>query len=132
MKINQAILPISILAFSLILMGCQKLSGSLKKLAPTQQIKNATQEELEITRLQRCQKELEALNTVQPQQFSQYKQSFDQLMNGAAQYSGIRSQVNSETQNILDALYRYRVNKLCAQIDLAVLLGLAKRGESMQ
>lgn len=132
MKLNRAVLPVSAVIFALLLTGCQKSPNPVKKQTAEPQVQSPTQAELEAARLQQCQKELEALRTVQPKQFTGYKQEFDRLMNGAAQYSGLRTRVNAETQDTVDALYRYRVNKLCAQINQAVLLGLAERGESAQ
>lgn len=132
MKLNQAVVHVSAVVFALLLTGCQKSPNAIKKQTAEPQVQSPTQAELEAARLQHCQKELEALHTVQPKQFTGYKQEFDRLMNGAAQYSGLRTRVNAETQDTVDALYRYRVNKLCAQINQAVLLGLAERGESAQ
>lgn len=131
MKHTRTVLHTSALVFALVLAGCQAPSTPVKKTAAPQE-QDPTQAEREAARLQQCQKELEALRTVQPKQFSVYKQEFDRLMNGAAQYSGLRPRVNADTQDTVDALYRYRVNKLCAQIDQAVLLGLAERGEVAQ
>lgn len=131
MKHTRTVLHASALVFTLVLAGCQAPAKSVKKSAVPQE-QGPTQAEREAARLQQCQKELEALRAVQPKQFSVYKQEFDRLMNGAAQYSGLRTRVNADTQDTVDALYRYRVNKLCAQIDQAVLLGLAERGEVAQ
>lgn len=131
MKYTRAVLHTSALVFALVLAGCQTPAKPVNKTSVPQE-QGPTQAERETARLQQCQKELEALRTVQPKQFSVYKQAFDRLMSGAAQYSGLRTRVNADTQDTVDALYRYRVNKLCAQIDQAVLLGLAKRGEVAQ
>lgn len=132
MKLNQTLLPVSAVMVALLLTGCQTSPNTAKKQTAEPQGQNATQAEREAARLQQCQKELEALRTVHPTQFTGYKQAFDRLMNGAAQYSGLRTRVNAQTQDTVDALYRYRVNKLCAQINQAVLLGLAEHGESAQ
>ncbi|WP_249921455.1 hypothetical protein [Serratia plymuthica] len=51
-------------------------------------------------------------------------------MSGAAQYGGLRSQVNAQTQETVDALYRYKVNRLFADITQATLTSLATRGET--
>ncbi|WP_017891039.1 hypothetical protein [Serratia sp. S4] len=131
MKYIRAVLHTSAMVFALVLAGCQTPSKPLKKASVPQEY-GPTQAEREVARLQQCQKELEALRTLQPKQFSVYKQEFDRLMSGAVQYSGLRTRVNADTQDTVDALYRYRVNKLCAQIDQAVLLGLAERGEVAQ
>lgn len=77
-------------------------------------------------RLQLCHKQLSALHNIDAKQFQNYKQAFDSLMNGASQYAGLRTRVNSDTQDTMDALYRYKVNYLCAGIDNAVLTGLAE------
>ncbi|MFB5186759.1 hypothetical protein OP861_06825 [Yersinia intermedia] len=132
MKYNKTILRLSALLFTLTLIGCQTSSSRLKK-PPSQQLaQNPSQRQLEVTQLQQCQKGLEVLGTIQPQKSTPYKQAFDHLMNSAAQYSGVRLRVSTETQNTVDALYRYRVSKLCAEINQAVLLGLTERAEVVQ
>ncbi|WP_273830957.1 hypothetical protein [Serratia bockelmannii] len=131
MKYTRAVLHTSALLFALVLTGCQAPAKQVNKTSVPQE-QGPSQAEREAARLQQCQKELEALCSVVPKQFTAYKQEFDHLMSGAAQYSGIRPRVNADTQDTVDALYRYRVNKLCAKIDQAVLLGLAERGEIPQ
>ncbi|ATA19214.1 hypothetical protein EDC48_111106 [Gibbsiella quercinecans] len=86
----------------------------------------------EAERLQQCQKELDALRTINAEQYQQNKRAFDALMSGASQYAGLRTQVNSDTQDTVDALYRYKVNRLCAEVNQAVLAGLAARGEQIK
>lgn len=132
MKFNRAALHASAVFFAVLLTGCQTSPSTEKEPTPEPQVQHSTEAEREAARLQQCQAELEALRTVQPKMFTGYKQEFDRLMNGAAQYAGLRTQLNTETQDTVDALYRYRVNKLCAQINQAVLLGLAEHGESAQ
>lgn len=80
-------------------------------------------------RLTQCQKELEVLKNLNPAQHKTFSQAFVRLMSGAAQYGGLRPQVNTQTQETVDALYRYKVNRLCADITQATLTGLATRGE---
>ncbi|MFK3844014.1 MULTISPECIES: hypothetical protein [Serratia] len=86
----------------------------------------------ETERIARCQKELEALKAINPEQHSALRQEFDRLMSGAASYANVRTRVNSETQDTVDALYRYKINRLCADITLATLTGLAERGERLK
>lgn len=83
-------------------------------------------------RLAQCQRELEVLKSLNPEQHTALRQTFNQLMSGAAQYSGLRTQVNAQTQETVDALYRYKVNRLCANIAQATLADLAKRGEVLE
>jgi len=86
----------------------------------------------EADRLAQCQKELEALKGIDAQRHDAYSAGFSRLMSGAAQYASLRPRVNAETQATVDALYTYKVNKLCADIRQASLVGLAERGESVK
>ncbi|MEN4247697.1 hypothetical protein P9A06_24195 [Serratia marcescens] len=86
----------------------------------------------EIERLTLCQEQLGALIKINPKQHQQYKQAFDNLMNGASQYASLRVQVNNNTQETVDALYRYKINYLCAGVSQAVLTGLAERAEQVK
>lgn len=91
-----------------------------------------TQAQKESERLAQCQKELDVLKGINAGQYATYKQEFERLMSGAAQYAGVRPRVNWETQETVDALYRYKVNRLCADIIQAALTGLAERGEHLK
>jgi len=86
-------------------------------------------ERTESERLQRCSAELEAQKTVNRAQYDKQRAEFDQLMSGAAQYAAVRGRVDGVTQDTVDAMYRFRVNLLCASINQAVLTNLAERGE---
>ena len=78
------------------------------------------------------QQQLGALRAIDEKQYQRYKQSFDSLMSGASQYASLRARVNGDTQATVDALYRYKVNYLCAGVNQAVLTGLADRGEQIK
>jgi len=84
----------------------------------------------ESEKLQQCQSQLEALKVMSPAQYKSMRNSFDYLMNGAAQYANLRQKINVDTQDTVDALYRYRANLLCAQIAQKLLDGLTRRGEA--
>jgi len=83
----------------------------------------------ENAKLQQCQSQLDVLEVVTPAQYARIRASFDSLMKGAAQYAGVRQKINSDTQDTVDALYRYRANLLCAQIAQKLLEGLTHRDE---
>lgn len=76
-----------------------------------------------------CQKELEAIEPVDKERYESLKKEFDRLMNGAAQYAGVRSRANIGTQEMVDALYLYKVKRLCSDVSQALLTALADRGE---
>ncbi|BEN62124.1 hypothetical protein ACTVKF_02690 [Serratia marcescens] len=81
-------------------------------------------------RMQRCHGELQALRKVDGKRYAERKVEFDRLMSGAALYAGIRGAVQSRTQDAVDALYRYKADKLCADIGQDVLNGLARTGNA--
>lgn len=86
----------------------------------------------EAQRLHQCQQELNTLRDLKVESYAATQQTFSTLMRGAAQYAKLRTQVNTGTQDTVDALYRYRVNVLCAQINQAVLVGLMTQGEALK
>lgn len=93
---------------------------------------NAPLKQRETERLTQCQTQLGALQNINPKQYQQYKQTFDHLMNSASHYARLRARVNDTTQEMVDALYHYKINYLCAGISQAVLIGLAEQGEQMK
>lgn len=114
---------------TLVLGGCAGKRPSPASQPDTAQSTEKNHAEQEARRLTQCQKEIEALQSLNPAQHKTFRQAFDRLMSGAAQYGGLRPQVNTQTQETVDALYRYKVNRLCADISQATLTGLATRGE---
>lgn len=114
--------------------GCEskkKLHLSDNKVSVVdQEEKNKQQREAE--RMQQCQHELEAMRNMDPEKYQKFKREFDALMSGAAQYAGMRAKVNADTQETVDALYRYRTNRTCADISATMMTGLAERGERTQ
>lgn len=128
---KSAALGFVILAATALLAGCQNQKKITAKPAASVQTVDP-RAEMEAQRLQQCQRDLEALSSLKTESYAQSKQAFDRLMSGAAQYANLRTRVNLETQDTVDALYRYRVNFLCAQINQAVLSNLAERGEALR
>lgn len=116
-----------------LLSGCE---GSKRPAAVTQPQLSSEEEkspaQKETERMALCQKELEALKAINPEQHTALRQEFDRLMGGAAAYANVRTRVNSDTQDTVDALYRYKINRLCADITRATLTGLAERGERLK
>lgn len=86
----------------------------------------------EAERLKNCQEELNILKGVSPVKYTVYKRTFDGLMGGAAQYAGLRKAVNPNIQETVDALYRYKVNRLCTEVSQVALEALVERGEQFK
>ncbi|VEI19798.1 Uncharacterised protein [Serratia plymuthica] len=122
------------LLLTMTLAGCQ----SVKRPVPLVNNASATEaveqdkKQREAERMQQCQRELEAMRNMDPEKHQKFKREFDTLMSGAAQYAGMRTKVNTDTQETVDALYRYRTNRLCADISAVMMTGLAERGERTQ
>ncbi|MBH2766590.1 hypothetical protein I5Q31_05640 [Serratia marcescens] len=82
--------------------------------------------------LARCQNDLNSLKQVNNKAWVARKQQFDRLVSGASVYTNVRAEVNGKTRDTLDALYRYKTNQLCAQIERDVMVNLIARGESIR
>ncbi|KAE9666520.1 hypothetical protein [Escherichia coli] len=80
----------------------------------------------EVEKMERCRRELESLKRIDATAYNKLKAEFDKLMYGASLYNGIRNDVGNYTQNAVDALYRFRADKLCADISSGVLNGLSR------
>lgn len=130
---RRSALALPLLIGTLVLSGCENgrrpIPAAKKSPEATVEI---TQAQREADRLQHCQKELDALQGIDAAGYRKYKQEFDRLMSGAAQYAALRTQVNGDTQETVDALYRYKVSRLCADVNQAVMTGLVDRGERLK
>lgn len=138
MPISSAVITLRLLlplfmCSTLLLAGCQK-SHFLNEPASdiegsTLQTDEKSRANLETERLTQCQQELEALQSISPEKYKTLNSTFHHLMNGAAKYASLRLNINSQTQETVDSLYRYKVNHLCADISQATLTGLASQVE---
>lgn len=130
---NTSLLPLPFMLLAVLLSGCQsKLRTATTGAGAQLPMQTEQQVSKEVQHLRQCQQELKALNTLQAASYPALQRTFEQLMRGAAQYAGLRTNVNENTQDTVDSLYRYRVNLLCAQINQAVLNRLAEQGGTAQ
>lgn len=127
------LLPASLL-LAMTLAGCQNVKRPVTQVNNVSAMRAEEQDkkQREAERMQQCQRELEAMRSMDPEKYQKFKREFDTLMSGAAQYAGMRPRVNTDTQETVDALYRYRTNRLCADISTTMMTGLAERGERTQ
>ena len=127
----------SSLSITAVLMGVLLVSGCQSPKTPPIKAASASalQDEKakrETQDLKQCQQNLNALGTLKTADYPAKKQVFDNLMSGASQYAGVRTQVNERMQETVDALYRYQVSYQCADINQALLTELAKRGGAIK
>lgn len=59
-----------------------------------------------------CQRELAALAKINPSTYAAKKAAFETLLNNASTYSAVRGDINGQTRDTLDALYKYKTQKL--------------------
>lgn len=115
----------------LLLAGCDAHQMAAKKLSGTQvdnikPVEPVVSDKLnDIEKMERCRRELDALKRIDVKVYNQRKAEFDKVMQGADIYSGVRSYVRESTQDAVDAYYRYRVDKMCADISKNVLDNLS-------
>lgn len=83
------------------------------------------------TGVEGCDRELKALKKLDAQRYARRRAQFTRLMSGASVYAGIRTDVAGGTREAVDAMYRYRTGKLCAEISQDVLDALARQGDSV-
>ncbi|WP_337261679.1 MULTISPECIES: hypothetical protein [unclassified Serratia (in: enterobacteria)] len=88
--------------------------------------------EAKTNKISLCQSELVSLKQVSPRTYAVKKAQFDRLVSNASVYSAVRGDVNAATKDTLDALYKFKTNQLCADIEHDVLQALIQRGESVK
>lgn len=79
-----------------------------------------------------CQNELNSLRLISATKYAVSKRDFDNLVKSASVYTQVRGGVNGKTKDTLDALYRYKTNQVCMQIERQVMDGLIRRGEGVK
>ncbi|EAT7400336.1 hypothetical protein CV198_24685 [Salmonella enterica] len=79
--------------------------------------------------MESCSRELAALKRLDNRLYNRRKVQFDRLMHGASLYAGLRTEVAGSTQEAVDAMYRFRTGRLCAEISRDVLDALARQGD---
>lgn len=117
-----------VLLTGMLLGGCESKPG-IKPLQQTTGIKPASSsgDRLDdVEKMELCRRELEALKRIDSAVYNKRKAEFDKLVSGASLYNGVRNDVGNYTQSAVDALYRFRSDKLCADIASDVLVGLTK------
>ena len=79
-----------------------------------------------------CQRELAALSKLNPPAYAVKKQAFETLLRTASVYNDVRNDINEQTRDTLDALYKYKTQKICSDIEQAIQQSLISRGESVK
>lgn len=117
-----------VLLTGMLLGGCESKPGikPLQQTTGSKPVSSSGDRLDDVEKMERCRRELEALKRIDSAVYNKRKAEFDELVSGASLYNGVRSDVGNYTQNAVDALYRFRSDKLCADIASDVLAGLTK------
>ncbi|WP_152998385.1 hypothetical protein [Pantoea stewartii] len=91
--------------------------------------KNDTGEN-EDTKMNRCENQLKALKVVSSDDYKKQLKNFTHVMMMASQYGQVRAHTDPDTAAAVDALYQYRMSKMCAEISWHLLSALTEKGES--
>lgn len=78
-----------------------------------------------------CQNELDVLKRLHSADYQQIQQRFDQLLNNAATYASIRGNIDSKMKGTIDALYKYKTDKLCHEVAQQVMVDLMGKVEKL-
>ncbi|HCH9097554.1 TPA: hypothetical protein NNT20_004713 [Salmonella enterica] len=123
---------VAVLVFAALLTGCvgkrtvsRVISPSNTAATPTSSVASATLDEA--ARMERCRRELDVLKKINSTVYENRRGEFERMMSGAGVYSGVRGDVSTYTQEAVDAFYRFRAEKLCADIANDVLNELSKK-----
>lgn len=134
----------ALICSALLLAGCESTTGQKNKpqgttvQAPPQQISVSPPPpppapvEPRNSKMDLCQSELASLKQINPRSYAVKQASFNRLVNNASVYSAVRGDVNASTKDTLDALYKFKTNQLCAEIEREVLQSLIRRGETVK
>jgi hypothetical protein len=128
MRIGGHYILLSVLSCILLVSGCKNFRAPPPVL--NQPAVNSEAEEQKV-RMAQCQRDLETLKDVDPKEYDVKKRQFSALMNNAARYSTLRKDISNLSQGTVDALYKYKADKLCFELSADVLTGMIKGGEKL-
>ncbi|HHA1916833.1 TPA: hypothetical protein ACOEDZ_003447 [Enterobacter asburiae] len=129
-----------LLSFVFIVVGCKNTSAlQYQESAPL--LSNAptisSNEPVQVLRAQKstvtvCQRELMVLSKINKLIYAKKKAEFDNLIIHASVYTSVRDDIDFKTKDTLDALYKFKAQKFCSDIELAVRQSLISVGENIK
>ncbi|EAO5056665.1 hypothetical protein FZH48_19295 [Salmonella enterica] len=117
-----------ILPLFLFINGCESNTSTkpLQGISNRKSVSVSGDDLSDVRKMERCRRALDALKKVDMPLYNKRKVEFDRLISGASLYNGVRGDVGDNTQSAVDALYRFRADKLCADISSDLLNQLSK------
>jgi len=126
------------LPLAFLVVGCQnRVPQKTRPVEPTRvsapvQAPEAAQSSQGRSSMATCQRELIALSKVNQRSYAQKKAEFDLLLSRASVYTSVRDEIGAQTKDTMDALYKFKTQKLCSDIEIAVRQSLLSTGESIK
>ncbi|CAI0899527.1 Uncharacterised protein [Serratia quinivorans] len=119
-----------------LIMTCLLLSGcvgrnSTGNVAVKKVSQNNPKENTDEQRIALCQQRVNSLKNINPQSYQKRIAYFNGLLSNASGYAGIRSNVDESTRKAIDALYKYKTEKFCADVEHELMSNLSSRVESL-
>ncbi|WP_061799594.1 hypothetical protein [Serratia ficaria] len=123
-------------ALAILIMSVATLSGCAgKNSAGAISVKKVSQsnpnEKSDEQRIALCQQRVNSLKNINPQSYQKRIDYFNGLLSNASGYAGIRSNVDESTRKAIDALYKYKTEKFCADVEHELMSDLSNRVESL-
>jgi hypothetical protein len=143
--VSQCVIGSMMIAGGIILTGCQSVgpddisshSGAKKEVVvdvrDSSMPVNAVQPVIKAEGpVEQCQRELNALGKINTDMYEKRRAAFSGLLKNASVYSSLRQDINSQTKETVDALYKYKTQKLCHDIEQDLQQALISHGENLQ
>jgi len=123
-------------ALAILIMSAVSLSGCVtKNSAGTDPVKKVAQtnlsEKSDEQRIALCQQRVNSLKNINPQSYQKRIAYFNGLLSNASGYAGIRNNVDASTRKAIDALYKYKTEKFCADVEHELMSDLSNRVENL-
>jgi len=143
--VTQLIIGSMMIAGGIVLTGCQSISsdlmsshsGAKKELTvdmrdSSRSVNTVKSEKKTEGPVEQCQRELSALGKINTDMYEKRRIAFSGLLKNASVYSSLRQDINSQTKETVDALYKYKTQKLCHDIEQDLQQVLISHGENLQ
>lgn len=119
-----------------LIMSCLLLSGCVGKnstgnVAVKKVSQNNPKENTDEQRIALCQQRINSLKNINPPSYQKRMAYFNGLLANASGYAGIRNNVDESTRKAIDALYKYKTEKFCADVEHELMSDLSSRVESL-
>ncbi|TFZ48450.1 hypothetical protein E5C26_23485 [Serratia proteamaculans] len=121
---------VALIMTSLLLSGCAG-KNSTGAVAVKKVSQNNPKENTDEQRITLCQQRVNSLKNINPQSYQKRMAYFNGLLSNASGYAGIRSNVDESTRKAIDALYKYKTEKFCADVEYELMSSLSSRVESL-